>query len=288
MLVGIKYRYLERLAEQPMEQEQRKIRKATRIESVMNSAMWHLSQRDMTESELIAKLKVKTDNQDWISETLANLRSYGYLKSDKDFAIHFVERAFFGEFGSAYILDKLKKKGISESTIYDAISQVKQEKRIDEQMIVIDRINHYYPSFSISKEKLIAALQKRGFTYQQVKEAIAQHPKVHELKSNLEIKAEKADIEKELLKYARKGKGLTVIRQELRQRKIDCSELDHLVERLSREGALDFYSSCLEQLQKKSYDLSDYKERNKAYAMLTRKGFSSEEVKFAMSEIEGE
>lgn len=44
------------------------VRKAIRIESVMNSAMWHLTQRDMTESELIAKLKVKTDNQEWIDE----------------------------------------------------------------------------------------------------------------------------------------------------------------------------------------------------------------------------
>ncbi|MGF1755155.1 RecX family transcriptional regulator [Vibrio makurazakiensis] len=254
----------------------------------MNSAMWHLEQRDMTENELLAKLRVKTDNQDWIDETLASLRSYGYIKSDQDFALHFTERAFFGEFGSGYIIEKLKKKGISESIIHDAISQVKQDKQIDEQTLLIDRVNNYYQSFSMSKEKLFAALQKRGFTYQQVKEAIAQHPKASELQSNLEIKAEKADLEKEVLKYARKGKGLTVIRQELRQRKIDITELDTIVERASREGTIDFYASCLEQLQKKGYDISDYKERNKAYAMLTRKGFSSEEIKFAMSEIENE
>ena len=260
------------------------VRKARRIESVMNSAMWHLTQRDMTESELVAKLKVKTDNQDWINETLSNLKGYGYLKSDQDFAEQFVEQAFFGEFGSRYIVEKLKKKGLSDAIISDAIDKVSADKNIDEQSILIDRINHYYSAFTMSREKLVAALQKRGFTYQQVKIAIDQHPQAHELKSNIQIKAEKADLEKEVLKYARKGKGLTAIQQELRQRQIDTSELSTLIDRLINEEQLDFYSSCLEQLQKKSYDLNDHKERSKAYAMLSRKGFSSDEIKFALSE----
>ncbi|PMG98185.1 RecX family transcriptional regulator [Vibrio lentus] len=260
------------------------VRKATRIESVMNSAMWHLTQRDMTESELIAKLKVKTDNQEWIDETLVTLKGFGYLKSDQVFAEQFVEQAFSGEFGSRYIVEKLKKKGLTDSVISDAIHKVSFEKSIDEQTILIDRINHYYTSFTMSREKLVATLQKRGFSYQQVKVAIDQHSQAHELKSNIQIKAEKADLEKEVLKYARKGKGLTAIQQELRQRKIDTTELPQLVDRLINEEQLDFYSSCLEQLQKKSYDLKDHKERSKAYAMLSRKGFSSDEIKFALSE----
>ncbi len=238
----------------------------------------------MTESELIAKLKVKTDNQDWINETLSNLKGYGYLKSDQDFAEQFAEQAFFGEFGSRYIVEKLKKKGLSDSIIADAIHKVSAEKNIDEQTILIERINNYYTSFTMSREKLVAALQKRGFSYQQVKIAIDQHPQAHELRSNIQIKADKADLEKEVLKYARKGKGLTAIQQELRQRQIDTTELASLIDRLINEEQLDFYSSCLEQLQKKSYDLNDHKERSKAYAMLSRKGFSSDEIKFALSE----
>ena len=260
------------------------VRKARRIESVMNSAMWHLTQRDMTESELTAKLKVKTDNQDWIDETLSNLKGYGYLKSDQDFAEQFVEQAFFGEFGARYIVEKLKKKGLTDSVILDAIHKVSADKNIDEQTILIERINNYYTGFTMSREKLVATLQKRGFSYQQVKIAIEQHPQAHELKSNIQIKAEKADLEKEVLKYARKGKGLTAIQQELKQRQIDTSELSVLIDRLINAEQLDFYSSCLEQLQKKSYDLNDHKERSKAYAMLSRKGFSSDEIKFALSE----
>lgn len=271
-----------------MNQEQNRVKKATRLESVMNSAMWHLTQRDMTESELLTKLRVKTDNEEWITETLNNLRGFGYLKTDQDFAEQFTEQAFSGEFGSKYIIEKLKKKGIQDSVIHDAIEKIKLAKNIDEQAMLIERVNNYYQTFTMSKEKVVTALQKRGFTYQQIKDALAQHENIEELKSNLEIKAEKADIEKEVLKYARKGKGLTVIRQELMKRKIDITDLNTVVEKAINEDTIDFYSSCLEQLQKKNYDLNDHKERSKAYAMLTRKGFSSEEVKFALEEAKEE
>ncbi|MCK6261745.1 RecX family transcriptional regulator [Vibrio sp. ZSDE26] len=252
----------------------------------MNSAMWHLGQRDLTESELVSKLRVKTDNEEWIADTLEKLRGFGYLKSDDDFAEKFVERAFSSEYGSGYILEKLKKKGITDTVIREAIVKVTEELQIDEQTILIDRINNTYEEFSISKEKLVSTLQKRGFSYSQVNEAIKQHKCYEQLQSNLEIKAAKADVEKEVLKYVRKGKGMTVIRQELRQRKIDTDELDTIVDRLIAAEEIDFYSSCLEQLEKKNYDLKTHKERSKTYAMLSRKGFSSEEIKFAMSEAE--
>ncbi|MGF1720720.1 RecX family transcriptional regulator [Vibrio kyushuensis] len=251
----------------------------------MNSAMWHLGQRDLTESELISKLRVKTDNEEWIADTMEKLRGFGYLKSDNEFAEKFAERAFASEYGSGYILEKLKKKGIKDTLIREAIAKVTEALQIDEQTILIDRVNNTYQEFTISKEKLVSTLQKRGFSYAQVNEAIKQHICFDQLQTNLEIKAEKADLEKEILKYARKGKGLTVIRQELRQRKIDITELETTVERLMNAEEIDFYSSCLEQLEKKSYDLKTHKERSKAYAMLSRKGFSSDEIKFAMEEL---
>lgn len=269
-----------------MNSDQNRIKKATRLESVMNSAMWHLGQRDMTESELLIKLRQKTDNQEWIDDTLDKLRGFGYLKSDNEFAEQFVERSFSSEYGSGYIIEKLKKKGLNNSVIHDAIEKIKEDRQIDEQGILIERINHYYQEFTVSREKLVSTLQKRGFSYAQIKEAIDQHPASSQLQSNLEIKAAKADLEKEVLKYVRKGKGLTVIRQELRQRKIDITDLDALIDKLIHDEEVDFYSSCLEQLEKKGYDVSHHKERSKAYAMLSRKGFSSEEIKFALSEVD--
>ncbi len=266
--------------------EQDRVKKATRIESVMNSAMWYLGQRDLTESELLTKLRNKTDNEAWIADTLDKLRGFGYLKTDNEFAEKFAERSFSSDYGSGYILEKLKKKGLKDTLIREAITKVKEELQIDEQSILTNRVNNSYQEFNMSKEKLTSTLQKRGFSYSQVNEAIKQHACFDQLQTNLEIKAAKADLEKEVLKYVRKGKGMTVIRQELRQRKIDITDLDSLVDKLINSEEIDFYAACLEQLQKKSYDLNIHKERSKAYAMLSRKGFSSEEIQFAMSELE--
>ena len=262
----------------------KQVKKAKRIESVMNSAMWHLGQRDLTESELLSKLRVKTDNEDWIADTLEKLRGFGYLKTDHEFAEKFAERSFSNQCGSGFILEKLKKKALKDALIREMIMKVTDALQIDEQAALNNYLNSEYQEFSISKEKLTSALQKKGYNYTQIKEAISQHSYGHQLQTNLEIKAEKADLEKEILKCVRKGKGMTVSRQELRQRKIDITDLDVLVETLITAEAIDFYESCLEQLQKKSYNLKLHKERSKAYTTLSRKGFSSDEIKFAMSE----
>ncbi|WP_237333201.1 RecX family transcriptional regulator [Vibrio anguillarum] len=264
--------------------ERKTTKKAKKIESVMNSALWHLGQRDMTTSELVAKLKVKTANDAWIEQTLEKLRNLGYLKTDEDFAKKFVEQAFFGEYGTAYIESKLLKKGINAELIHQSIFQVMNELKIDEQVILNGRVNSYYHSFTMSKEKLVSLLVKRGFSFSQVQIALRQHHCYSELQSNLEMKAAKADLKTELLKIARKGKGITVIKQELRQRKIDITEIDRLVDSLVQSGDIDFYQSCLEQLERKDFDVSNRKERSKAYAMLMRKGFSSEEIHFALNE----
>ena len=269
-----------------MSNDRNPIKKATRTESVMNSALWHLGRQDMTQSELLSKLRVKTDNEEWIADTMAKLQDFGYLKSDKDFALQFTERAFMGEYGSGYIIKKLKLKGLTDALILECIDRVKAEKAIDEQIILNDRVNHYYQELTMSKEKLFSTLQNRGFSFSQVKEAVNQHADAGQLQSKLEIKAQKADIEKEVLKLARKGKGLIVIRQELRQRKIDISDLEAVVNRLTESEQVDFFQQCLEQLEKKAYDLTNRKERSKAYGMLSRKGYSSEEIQFALSEAE--
>ena len=265
---------------------QKTIRTAKRIESVMNSALWHLGQRDMTENELLAKLRMKTDNQAWITNTIEKLKGFGYLKSDQQFAEHFCERAFMNEYGSGYIVEKLKKKGITESIIRQAIDKIKQQHRICEQLLLNNRVNNYYPTFTISKERLTSTLQKRGFSYAQIDKAIKQHSCYLQLKSNLEIKAEKIDLEQEILKYQRKGKGVLFIKQALKQKKVNITEFDSILDSLIQSEQVDFFDTCLQQLIKKKYNINDHKERGKAYAMLSRKGFSSEQIQFAFSEIE--
>jgi regulatory protein len=275
------------MSDDSQQTNKRKLRKARRYESVLNSAICRLGSRNQTEAELRRGLTAKTDNQEWIDLAIDHVKRYGYLKSDIEFVRLFAEQGFRSEYGSPRIIKVLKKHGIAESLIFSGIANVKQEMQItDEQTILNTRINSYYHEFTnISRESLIRILQNRGFSYAQVCAAIKQHPMAMTLKTTLELKAAKADLSKEITKYARKGKGLNSIRMELINRKIDISYLQVTVQRLVDNGDVDFYESCVSIMRKKGYDLDNRKERQKAYSYLYSKGFSSEEIKYAISEM---
>lgn len=260
------------------------LKQAKNIETVFNSAYWHLSQQDFTIAEIRLKLARKTDNSDWIETVLAHLIDNRYLKNDLEFAIHFCESAFSNEMGKTAIPQKLTKRGISPRDTETALEQVIERDNIDfNAMASSHLLSRYFTFEGVSKEKIYTQMTNRGFSRQQIDQALAQHPESDSLRSKLEINAEKADLTSEIMKLYRKGKGQTLILRELKQRLIDVSQFEETLYQLSLAGDIDFYQSCRDQLAKKSYDLSDYKEKSKAYAYLSRKGFTSDEIKETMS-----
>lgn len=263
----------------------KKIRQAKTFDNVINSALWHLTQRDLTESQLRIKLGNKTSNSEWVDQAISRMFELGYLKSDIEFAEQFIQRSFFGDYGSGYIVTKLKKYGLDEQLINKTVNSVKVERDIDEQAILNNYVLSYYHVFNDSRERLYNTLCKRGFSLAQVQLAVSLHPQACNLKTKLELKAETVDLEKEVMKYARRGKGLIAIRSEFIKRKVNIESLDECVNRLINEEGLDFYDNCLKQLSQKAYDLKDYRDRGKAYGMLSRKGYSSDEIKYALEEM---
>lgn len=267
------------------------IRKAKNFDTVYRSAKWHVFESNqaffLTEAELRTRLERKTDVVEWIDQAIDKLKQYNYVKSDTDFADDFIEKAYFGDYGAGYIIQTLQKKGLDRKLITSRIDAFKAERHIDEQEILNNYINSYYQVFgNNTKEKLINRLTKRGFTQAQADNAIKQHPDFPNLKTNIQAKAEKTDIEKELIKMARKGKGLKAIKATLQAKQVDIRGIDQLAEKLTMDETIDFYTSCVEVLNKKDYDLSDFKQRSKAYAFLAQRGFDSEQIKFALSECE--
>ncbi len=98
---------------------------------------------------------------------------------------------------------------------------------------------------------------------------------------------EKALCKEEIDRCVRKLWGEVKIRQKLVSRGFRPSIMAAAERYLSR---LDFDGACLSAARKKGFgDLSDYSERQKAYAYLTRCGFSSETVRSTLSRLsEGE
>ena len=260
------------------------LRQAKTIDNVFNSAYWHLGQQDFTINEIRAKLERKTENQQWIETVVAQLIENGYLKNDSDFAVRYCEVAFNNELGKGAIKRKLQQRGVSVADIDTAIEQVMHEQKVDAFEMATSRLLTKFDNFNnTSKEKLYTQMTTKGFTRAEIDHALSQHPERESLRSKLAIKADKTDLTTEIIKLFKKGKGKTLILQELKQRLIDVSDFENTLYQLSLSDDVDFYQSCKSQLAKKRYDLSDYKEKSKAYAYLSRKGFDSDEIKEAMN-----
>lgn len=260
------------------------LKQAKTIDNVFNSAYWHLNQQDFTIGEIRTKLTRKTENIEWIETVLAHLIEHKYLKSDLEFAIRFCESAFSNDTGVGAIERKLKKRGIASIDIETALEQVIDEAEIDFNEMASNKLQSRFMSFDgISREKVYAQMNTRGFSRAQIDYALSQHPEQNSLRSKMAIKADKAELSTEIIKLYRKGKGQTLIRNELKQRLIDVSEFEETLYQLELAGDIDFYQSCKEQLAKKRYDLTDFKEKSKAYAYLSRKGFTSDEIKETLS-----
>ncbi|RKF18110.1 RecX family transcriptional regulator [Alginatibacterium sediminis] len=257
---------------------------ALAIENVMNSAMYHLGRRDMTITELRVKLNNKTDNQDWIEQTIQRCLELAYLKSDADFSLNFAVMCFGNEFGSGYIRRKLSLKGIHSDVITDAIEQALLQQSIDESQLLLSRLLSISSLEHISKEKLISTLVNKGFKAQSVNRALVEHPDIASLRTKLEIKAVKANLGNEIQKLARKGKGSRLIQQQLKQKKICLDEYDETLATLELTGEVDFFQSASDVLSKKKFVLSEFSGKNKAYAYLSSRGYTTEQIKFAIEE----
>ncbi|EGQ9744213.1 recombinase A [Vibrio parahaemolyticus] len=272
----------------------KKTPQAKSVEAVHRSAFWHMYQSSqalfLTETELRLRLLKKTDNQEWINEAIDRLKIIGDLKSDKTFAQAYIEQSYFGDYGAGRIFEVLTKKHIPKKTIVEELATYQSVHKINELEIVTNYIRGYYSSLAtISREKLIQKLTKRGFKHADIISAIKDHDDSQNLKSKLQIKAEKTDLSTEIKKGERSHKGLRAIKYALKAKLVDVSRIDVVANHLANEGQIDFYARCHECLvsyeAKKSLDLENYQDRTKAFSHLNQRGYSSEEIKFAFEEI---
>jgi len=263
------------------------LRQATNIDQVFSNAYWHLGQQDFTIREIRTKLERKTDNQQWIDTVITKLVEDGYLKNDAQFAIRYCELAFSHELGKSAIKRKLQIRGIGITDIDNAIELVMQQQNIDPYALATSRLLNKFPTFQhTSREKLFSQMMTKGFSHAEIEHALSQHPQRESLRTKLAIKANKVDLKTEIIKLYKKGKGKTLILQELKQRLVDIKQFEETLYQLGLTDEVDFYLSCKNELVKKRYDLSDYKQKSKAYAYLSRKGFDSDQINHAMTDDE--
>lgn len=260
-------------------------------DELFNIAIYHLSIKDYLIGELRGKLarnvvEYDGDGDSLLDGVISRLKELRYVREDHEFAERFAESSFSNEYGAGYVRTQLTKRGMRRDAVDAVIEEVLTMYDFDFYKSAENRLkNRYQSGFDgASLESVKAQLRKWGFNSSESNAALAAHPAGGTLKTKVEIKGLKADLEKEVLKLARKHRGLSFIRMELRKKKIPLDGFEELVGRLELEGSIDFFSSAVARLSKKRYDIKDRKGYSAAYAFLMASGFTSEQAKFALEE----
>lgn len=146
----------------PLTEAQREKLKA----SAMNSCMWHLGQSSKTRKQLQDKLIAKEIPSDIIEETLDRLVELKYV-DDENYAGIFVQnKQSFNKMGKSAIRQELRKKGIDQETIDNALEEISEE---DERSRAKELVQKKLPSTrKLDRQKrvnrLVGMLSRKGYS----------------------------------------------------------------------------------------------------------------------------
>jgi len=149
------------------------IKIAKDIDGVRRSALWHLSRRDHSEAELLTKLQRKTDNQEWIDIVINECLDFNYL-NDQRFCESFLRNAQLKGHGEARIKQDLKRKGINEPLIKEAL----ENNEFDYVDSACRLLTNKYSQAIVTqhlKQKAIGFLQAKGHGFDIIGLAIEVH-----------------------------------------------------------------------------------------------------------------
>ena len=128
-----------------------------------------LSRRDHSVKELREKL-LRTVDEVSTDKAIERFEELGYLDDEK-FARNYAEHLFKNKnYSNNHVKQELYKKGISR----DIIAEIIEDSEVDSVENIITIINKkYYSKLNAEngKEKVVAALMRKGFSYGDIKSA---------------------------------------------------------------------------------------------------------------------
>ena len=136
------------------------------LEKAKNAALRLLSRRAYTRKEVVGKLKSRGFEQEAISHTLETLDRLG-LVNDQDFARRWIlERMRLRPMGPNLLVRDLRRRGIDQNTIDEAIDEILEDVDLPEvaEELLRSRMKRYE---GLSREKALTRmfgfLGRRGF-----------------------------------------------------------------------------------------------------------------------------
>lgn len=136
-------------------------------------ALYILAQRDHSAKELYDKL-IKNYPPELCALTVEAMRDFGYLDEEK-YARKLFKSYMNKGWGKSKIRFELKRKGLSEDLIALCEEEYDDEDYIEEIIELINKkyINKLDFSDYSSVQRVTAALARRGFSYDDIKTAMA-------------------------------------------------------------------------------------------------------------------
>ena len=133
-------------------------------------AVWYLDRKDRTAKDLYNKLCLAGFDKKAVAKVIARLQEVGLI-DDRRFAENYASRLMEGNVSKREALQKMLQKGVP----YDMAKDVLAECDSDEGAQIEALINKKYRTKLMvegCKEKVYAALIRKGFSYEAVKNAL--------------------------------------------------------------------------------------------------------------------
>lgn len=133
-------------------------------------AVWYLDRKDRTVKDLYNKLCLAGFDKKAVAKVIARLQEVGLI-DDRRFAENYASRLMEGNVSKREALQKMLQKGVP----YDMAKDVLAECDSDEGAQIEALINKKYRTKLMvegGKEKVYAALIRKGFSYEAVKNAL--------------------------------------------------------------------------------------------------------------------
>lgn len=150
-----------------------KIRGADILRKAKNRALYLLGERDMCLAELTRKL-TKTYGEEVAEEAAGFVQSLGYINDEeyaKNLAEYLVKRK---KFGKRRARQEMLRKGLQRDFVEEALEQIPEEDIGEELAEIIERKYANKLGDFKERQKVIAALARRGFGFDEIKRAIEQ------------------------------------------------------------------------------------------------------------------
>jgi regulatory protein len=134
-----------------------------------------LARRARSEREIRDRLRAKGHDAETIDRVLIRLRELRYI-DDESFSRSWIEnRATHRPRGAAALRQELRAKGVDRQTIDQAI----EEASLDDVAMAVDAASRKHRSLEsldpqLRRRRLIGYLQRRGFTWDAIREALRQ------------------------------------------------------------------------------------------------------------------